>query len=80
MLRPPRPAEVFCQRARPTYVRAEGMGGRVVHVAGPWRTRMDWWKEEVHRDDWDVILSDGGIYRIFHDLRRDPWFVDARYD
>lgn len=80
MLRPPRPAEVFCQRARPTYVRAEGMGGRVVHVAGPWRTRMDWWKEEVHRDDWDVILSDGGIYRIFHDLRRDSWFVDARYD
>lgn len=80
MLRPPRPAEVFCQRARPTYVRADGMGGRVVHVAGPWRTRMDWWREEVHRDDWDVILSDGGIYRIFHDLRRDCWFVDARYD
>lgn len=80
MLRPPRPAEVFCQRAQPTYVRADGMGGRVVHVAGPWRTRMEWWKEEVHRDDWDVILSDGGIYRIFHDLRRDSWFVDARYD
>ena len=81
MLRPPRPAEVFCQRARPTYVRAEGMGGgRVVHVAGPWRVRMDWWKKEIHRDDWDVILSDGGIYRIFHDLNADAWFVDARYD
>lgn len=88
MLRPPRPAEVFCQAtpgtpsaARPTYVRAEGMGGgRVVHVAGPWRTRMEWWKKEVHRDDWDVILSDGGIYRIFHDLANDAWFVDARYD
>jgi protein ImuB len=82
MLRPPRVAEVFCDRALPTYVRADGMGGRVVQIAGPWRTRHGWWRGEgeSHRDDFDVTLSDGGVYRIFHDLVNGGWFIDAQYD
>src|SRR5437762_1748237 len=36
-LRPPRPVEVFADRDRPDFVRGEGLGGRVVGAAGPWR-------------------------------------------
>ena len=34
----------------------------------------------ILRDYYDVELNDGGIYRLFHDLRADRWYLDARYD
>jgi len=36
--------------------------------------------EGWNRDEWDVALSDGGVYRIFRDRSRDRWFVDGVVD
>jgi hypothetical protein len=33
-----------------------------------------------NRDEWDVSLSDGAVYRIFQDRERDGWFIDAIVD
>ena len=30
-----------------------------------------------NRDEWDVALSDGGLYRIFEDRETGRWFVEA---
>ena len=32
------------------------------------------------RDEWDVSLSDGAVYRIFQDRGTDGWFIDAIVD
>ncbi len=32
------------------------------------------------RDEWDVALSDGAVYRIFRDRETDGWFIDAIVD
>lgn len=32
------------------------------------------------RDEWDVALSDRGVYRIFRDRETDAWFIDAIVD
>ncbi len=32
------------------------------------------------RDEWDVSLTDGGVYRIFHDRQVDRWFLDGLVD
>ena len=32
------------------------------------------------RDEWDVSLNDGGVYRIFRDRESDAWFIDAIVD
>ncbi len=32
------------------------------------------------RDEWDVALADGGVYRIFQDRASRAWFVDAVFD
>jgi protein ImuB len=80
-VRPPRGVEVHCDRGRLDFVRGEGIGGRVVHLAGPWRVQTDWWNEQAAtRDYYDVQLSDGGVYRLFCDRRRQAWFVDGLYD
>src|SRR5438132_10823 len=78
-LRPPRPVEVFADRGRPDFVRGEGLGGRVVGAAGPWRGVGEWWSDGAFaRDYYDLELSDGGLYRCYRDDGR--WFVDGVYD
>jgi len=78
-LRPPRPVEVFADRDRPDFVRGEGLGGRVVGAAGPWRVAGEWWSDGAFaRDYFDLELTDGGIYRCFRENGR--WFVDGVYD
>ena len=48
--------------------------------AGPWRASGDWWDVAWSREEWDVALSAGGLYRIFHDRLRDGWFVEGELD
>ena len=71
-------------------------GGRVHVAAGPWRTSGEWWKTPAapadaqpltpprragwNRDEWDVALSDGCLYRIFEDRDTGRWFVGAVVD
>jgi protein ImuB len=78
-LRPPRRVEVFSDRDRPDFVRGDGLGGRVVGVAGPWRVVAEWWSEDRSaRDYYDLELSDGGLYRCYRE--DDRWYVDGVYD
>ncbi len=79
--RPPRPVEVFCDRDRPDFVRGEGVGGRVVSYAGPWRLQGEWWQADAYdRTYYDVHLSDGGIYRVYREEPANQWFVEGVYD
>jgi protein ImuB len=71
-------------------------GGRVHACAGPWRTSGEWWKtiktqgasgvealrglSGWNRDEWDVMLGDGGLYRIFEDRESGRWFIEATVD
>ncbi|TMA37351.1 MAG: DNA polymerase Y family protein [Deltaproteobacteria bacterium] len=94
-LRPPRPVEVFTERGEPVFVRGEGLGGRVVGTAGPWRVVAEWWSEDgVARDYYDLELTDGGVYRCYRELGGAPppaergarsgslgrWYLDGVYD
>src|SRR5205807_1431722 len=58
----------------------QGIGGQVLAAAGPFRVRDGWWQLPVTRDYYDVQLSDGAIYRVFHDLHRDSWHIDGCYE
>lgn len=80
--RPPRPARVEQEEeGRPRVVLAQGVRGRVIEISGPWRISGDWWTAEAYaREEYDVALSDGGLYRIYRDLARGGWFVAGSYD
>jgi protein ImuB len=81
-LRPPRAVAVFFDRDRPDFVRGDGLGGRVVAAAGPWRVAGEWWSAAAFaRDYYDLELSDGGLYRCYRELgAADRWYVDGVYD
>ena len=79
MYRPPRAARVTLASGQPSFLAAEGIRGRVLKRAGPWRTSGDWWTTDPwSRDEWDIALSDGALYRIYCEVR--GWFVEGSYD
>lgn len=80
--RPPLTARVaITPQHRPARVEARGLRGSVVAVAGPWRTTGEWWTTaEWARDEWDVGLDDGALYRLYRDHRTNDWFVEGVYD
>jgi protein ImuB len=79
-LRPPVDADARLDRGELRYLAGQGIGGQVLAAAGPFRVRDGWWQLPVTRDYYDVQLSDGAIYRVFHDLTRDSWHIDGCYE
>jgi len=79
LFRPPRAAHVALASGHPSFVAAGAIRGKILDLAGPWRTSGDWWTADPWlRDEWDVALSDGALYRLYCDPR--GWFVEGSYD
>lgn len=50
----------------------------VLECAGPWRIDDGWFETPVTRDEYDVLLEDGALYRIFR--QGECWYVRGAYD
>jgi protein ImuB len=75
---PPLPATIDLANNRPVRLSAPGIHGKVLHAAGPWRTSGDWWAAtQWARDEWDIALTNGALYRIYRDS---SWFIEGSYD
>lgn len=100
VFRPPLQAVVAAARGYPTKIsvpdKTRGVQGKIVELAGPWRTSGDWWRVDGWaRDEWDVSVESrpelspaggpGGstlqvLYRIYRELSSGLWFVEGIYD
>ncbi|MDH3519507.1 MAG: hypothetical protein OEM49_03545 [Myxococcales bacterium] len=81
-LRPPVSAQVRIQQQRPAWLRSAVANGRVVRLAGPWRTTGGWWSHDARFafDSFDVQTSDGSVVRLRLDHVQRVWQIDAIYD
>jgi hypothetical protein len=50
----------------------------VLECAGPWRIEEGWFAAPLARDEYDVLLEDGDIYRIYRQGAR--WYLRGAYD
>ncbi|HLE63142.1 MAG TPA: hypothetical protein VI750_08390 [Pyrinomonadaceae bacterium] len=95
VFRPPLRAMVQTIQGSPTEISAWGSNrsvyGKVVQVAGPWRTTGEWWRlDRWAQDEWDVAIENRSmvtsgrtsqaLYRIYRELRDGTWFVEGVYD
>ena len=89
MFRPPLRAVVESANGWPRQISAWGkqrsVYGKVVNLAGPWKTSGDWWRDDSwSREEWDVALDCGkdrqALYRIYRELSSGTWFVEGNYD
>lgn len=57
--------------------------GAVVERAGPWRTSGQWWtadRDTWDRDEWDVLLDSGVIYRLARNRMTNCWEAEGILD
>ena len=96
MFRPALRAMVQAPQGVPRQVSAwdkhRSIHGKIINVAGPWRTTGDWWREDRWaRDEWDVAVESGlglesdsqratALYRLYRELASGTWFVEGCYD
>jgi protein ImuB len=81
----PIPTRVTVQEGRPIRVSTDRQGfssGAIVQSAGPWRTSGEWWQEGQawDRDEWDVAMADGTIYRLVVERGVGQWFLEGIVD
>jgi protein ImuB len=81
----PVPARVQVQEGRPIRIVTDRNGfssGAVVQAAGPWRTSGEWWQDGQawDRDEWDVAMADGTIYRLVVERGVGQWFLEGTMD
>ena len=74
--RPPKVAQVIVIHERPARITSPALSGSVVMAKGPWRTSGDWWRENTwNRDEWDVEVAAGGLYRLFQEIHSRRWVI-----
>ncbi|MDP1569256.1 MAG: hypothetical protein Q8L86_04565 [Vicinamibacterales bacterium] len=79
----PVPIRVRVAEGRPVRVMSDRhgvAGGAIVQAAGPWRASGDWHAEPYDRDEWDVALADGTVYRIHVERTVGQWFIAGVID
>lgn len=95
LFRPALHARVRLAGCAPKAVAASGVKGNVLRCAGPWKISGEWWTAASWtREEWDVALDDGALYRIYCEVpgglvasrttgKLRPvreWYVQAVYD
>lgn len=93
--RPPVAIRVEMGREGPSRVwggSVAGVGGSVRQWSGPWRGSGAWWPAPGDApasepgggawstEEWDVELSDGGVYRVSQSTHDGQWFLEGVLD
>ena len=84
----PIPTRVVVSEGRPVRVQTDRQGftsGAIVEAAGPWRTSGNWWSPSGReggwdKDEWDVAMLDGTIYRLVVERQAGQWFLEGIID
>ncbi len=71
-----REIDVRVHRGEPAFIGSPPRA--VVECAGPWRIEEGWFGDGVTRDEYDVVLEDGEICRIYRQGAR--WYLRGAYD
>ncbi len=75
----PKPASVATNDGVPHLMRTRSGWQTVDTVLEEWVIEEDWWTQRpILRHYYRVLLTNGAIHRLFHDLKRGRWFQQLR--
>ena len=77
--RPGITASVELDKDKPVSVQSNLISGKILEARGPWNLSGNWWdRARWEIREWDVVLENGGIYRLAQSLSQ--WEVVGVYD
>ena len=88
----PVPVRVRVLEGRPVHLLCDRPGiasGGIAQASGPWRTSGAWWQAPApitegqvpwDRDEWDIALADGTLYRLHVERAVGQWALDGLFD
>jgi len=78
-LNTPRPVRTFGQRpdGAPRAVTIRGTQQRVAEVRDTWLIEDEWWRKPIRRQYFQLLLADGVICTLYHDLVEDRWYAQS---
>lgn len=64
------------ERGDPEFVRLPGKTARkVAAIRERWRIDDEWWRSPISREYRSVVLDDGRVLMLYHDLVTGAWYV-----
>lgn len=73
-LNQPRPVTIQTEQGRPTVVIEGERRYRVTQVQDVWRIDDEWWRTPISRRYYRLVLNDGSLRTVYHDLIADAWY------
>jgi protein ImuB len=72
-------ASIELYKGKPVSIQSGLISSKILEARGPWNLSGNWW-DRAHWEvsEWDVLLENGGIYRLAKSL--DQWEVVGVYD
>jgi hypothetical protein len=79
-LKLPRPIDVTLDQrsGEPRTMCERGRCHEITGIQDSWRATRSWWREPTNRHYLRVVLGDGTLRTIFHDVIGDRWFAQGR--
>jgi hypothetical protein len=73
----PKPVHVRTDdRGDPEFVRLPGKTARkVLQIRERWRIDDEWWRRPISRAYYAIVLDDGRVLTLYHDLLEEAWYV-----
>ena len=76
-LNEPRPITVVVRDGRPVALRDAHGQHAVAQIQDTWIIEDEWWRQEINRQYYSLLLADGTLRTIFHDRIADTWHEQA---
>jgi hypothetical protein len=80
-LNEPRPVKVLTERELPVAIlREEGrepVRDAVEKVQDTWIVQDEWWRQEINRQYYNLLLRNGTLRTVYHDRITDTWYEQA---
>ena len=63
--------------ARPSQLKIRGQLLTVREIQDRWRIHDEWWRREISREYFRVVVDAGRIHTVFHDLIEGGWYLQT---
>lgn len=76
-LNEPRPIRVTVRGGRPVALHDAHGQHRVSQIQDMWIIEDEWWRHEINRQYYSLLLDTGTLRTVFHDRIADTWHEQA---